>query len=145
MKALTKVLTIVAMAFGVTFLAVGPAVAHHSYAMFDKSKEIKSDAVVRTWEFTSPHATLWVYINDTEGKPRLWGLEAPGPGALVRNGWDKATVKPGDKVTVFLNPLRDGQNGGSLVKLVLADGRAMAVGAPAPPGGTPSNQAPQAP
>lgn len=122
------------MAGAIASLALAHAVcAHHSYAMFDKEKEIRSSAVVRTWEFTSPHATLWVYINDAEGKPRLWGLEAPGPSMLVRNGWDKETVKPGDKVTVAINPLRDGRNGGSLVTLVLADGRTMSVGAAGAP------------
>jgi hypothetical protein len=105
--------------------------AHHSYAMFDKSKEVNSAAVVRVWEYTSPHATLWVYINDEQGTPQLWGLEAPGPAQLVRSGWDKETVQPGDKVTVTLNPLRDGRNGGSLVKLVLANGRVLGTGGPA--------------
>lgn len=141
MKA-SKLMAFAAIALGATLFANGPAAAHHSYAMFDKEKEINSNVVVRTWEFTSPHATLWVYINDATGKPRLWGLEAPGPSALVRNGWDKDTVKPGDKVTVSINPLRDGRNGGSLVRLVLADGRKMGVGEPAaPPSGT-SGKAP---
>lgn len=107
--------------------------AHHSYAMFDRSKQVSSAAVVRTWEFTNPHATLWVYINDAQGKPALWGLEAPGPNQLLRAGWDKETVKPGDKVTVIVNPLRDGRNGGGLVKLTLADGRTLGVGGPPPP------------
>lgn len=134
MNSFSKVLIAAAASVSTALLASDPATAHHSYAMFDKDKEDSSSALVRTWEFTSPHATLWVYINDAEGKPRLWALEAPGPSALVRSGWDKNTVKPGDKVTVVINPLRDGRNGGSLVKLVLADGRTMNVGAPTAPG-----------
>ncbi|MFT3906232.1 MAG: DUF6152 family protein [Steroidobacteraceae bacterium] len=112
----------------------GSALAHHSYAMFDRGKELTADATVRIWQFTNPHATLWVYINDAAGKPQLWGLEAPGPSQLLRGGWDKDTVKPGDKVKVILNPLRDGRNGGSLVKLTLADGRVLGTGGP-PAGG----------
>lgn len=108
--------------------------AHHSYAMFDRAKEDTFDAIVRTWEFTSPHATLWVYVNDANGTPQLWGLEAPGPNQLVRVGWDKDTVRPGDKVKAVINPLRDGRKGGSLVKLILADGRSMDVAAPQIPG-----------
>lgn len=115
----------------IVFLGVATLTqAHHSYAMFDRDKEVSSAAVVRTWEFTNPHATLWVYINDAQGKPTLWGLEAPGPNQLLRTGWDKETVKPGDKVTVVVNPLRDGRAGGSLVKLTLADGRTLAAGGP---------------
>ncbi|MGC3982419.1 MAG: DUF6152 family protein [Steroidobacteraceae bacterium] len=113
-------------------LAPLAATAHHSYAMFDRSKSVSSEAIVRIWEFTNPHATLWVYINDAQGKPVLWGVEAAGPTQLLRSGWDKNTVKPGDKVTVVINPLRNGSNGGSLVKLTLADGRSLgAGGAPA--------------
>lgn len=114
----------------------GVALAHHSYAMFDRDKVMNAPAVVRTWEFTNPHATLWVYINDDQGKPTLWGLEAPGPSQLLRGGWDRETVKPGDKVTISINPLRDGRNGGSLIKIVLADGRALGTGGP--PGGGPA-------
>lgn len=124
-------------------VAVNPASAHHSYAMFDRDKEMNSEAVVRTWEFTSPHATLWVYINDTAGVPKLWGLEAPGPAQLLRSGWDKETVKPGDKVKVTVNPLRDGRNGGSLVKLTLADGRTMGTGGGGSP--PPTSNAPKTP
>jgi hypothetical protein len=109
-------------------LMCGTVVAHHSYAMFDINKTMESDAVVRIFEFTNPHAMLWVYINNEQGKPILWGLEAPGPQQLLRNGWDKDTVKPGDKVKVVINPLRNGTNGGSLVKITLSDGRSLGAG-----------------
>jgi hypothetical protein len=109
------------------------ATAHHSYAMFDRSKSLETDAVVRIWQFTNPHATLWVYINDAQGTPVLWALEAPGPQQLLRSGWDKSTVRPGDNVKVVLNPLRDGTNGGSLAKLTLADGRMLGMGSGGPP------------
>jgi hypothetical protein len=112
---------------------VSIATAHHSYAMFDRAKSLETDAVVRIWQFTNPHATLWVYINDAQGTPVLWALEAPGPQQLLHGGWDKNTVKPGDKVTVVLNPLRDGTHGGSLAKLTLADGRVLAMGGGGPP------------
>lgn len=114
-------------------LQFNTAAAHHSHAMFDDAKQVTSDAVVRTWQFSNPHATLWVYINDAQGKAELWGLEAPGPNQLMRSGWDKETVKPGDKVTVMLNPLRDGRNGGNLIKLTLADGRTLGTGGGPPP------------
>lgn len=108
-------------------LSSSPVMAHHSYAMFDDSKELSDLAVVRIWEFSSPHAYLWVYVNDTDGKPVLFGLEAPGPNQLVRAGWDRDTVKPGDKVKVSWHPLRDGRAGGSLSGIVLADGRSMSI------------------
>lgn len=105
----------------------GAASAHHSYSMFDRQTAQTYQGVVRTWEFTNPHAYLWVYIDDAKGAPHLWGLEAPGPATLLRAGWNKNTVKPGDKVTVEINPLADGRTGGNLIKLVAADGRALDV------------------
>jgi Family of unknown function (DUF6152) len=104
------------------------AFAHHSYAMFDRQKTETYQAVVRTWEFTNPHTYLWVYINDTDGTAQLWGLEAPGPSVLIRHGWDKNTVKPGDKVTLQINPLLDGRKGGNLIKLTAPDGRTLDAG-----------------
>lgn len=122
------------------------AFAHHSYAMFDRQKALTYSAVVRTWEFTNPHAYLWVYINDASGTPQLWGLEAPGPSALIRNGWDKNTVKPGDKVSVQINPLLDGRNGGNLMKLNTADGRTLDAGSlPGAAGNSALNNGPQVP
>lgn len=116
------------------------AVAHHSPSAFDLKTTRTFEAVVRTWEFSNPHAFLWVYINDASGTPELWGLEGGGAAALIRAGWNKNTVKPGDKVTVDINPLRDGRNGGSLVNLTLADGRKLQSG-PLP--GAPGNPAVQ--
>lgn len=113
------------------------SLAHHSYAMFDRETTRTYQGVVRTWEFTNPHATLWVYIDDAKGTPQLWGFEAPGPTALIRNGWNKNTVKPGDKVSVEINPLRDGRNGGNLLKLTASDGRTLDVGPLPGAAGTP--------
>lgn len=120
---------------GLLLCSIG-ASAHHSYAMFDRNTTKSYQAVVRIWEFTNPHAYLWVYIDDAAGKPQLWGLEAPGPSNLIRAGWNKNTVKPGDKVTVEINPVRDGRNAGNLVKLIASDGRTLEAGPlPGAPGG----------
>jgi len=125
-----------ALVMALALLTGAAASAHHSYAMFDRQSTKSFEAVVRTWEFASPHAYLWVYINDADGKPQLWGIEGGGPQELLRAGWNKNTVKPGDKVTVTINPLRDGRNGGNLLTLKLADGRTLAAGAlPGAPGG----------
>src|SRR5262245_43781900 len=122
-------LPVVALAasLAVSALALAPASAHHSYAMFERGKIISLEGTVRTWEMGNPHAYLWIDVTK-DGQTNLWGLEGPSPAALIRKGWSKYTVKPGDKVTVFINPLRDGRNGGNLAKLVLADGRELGSG-----------------
>jgi hypothetical protein len=135
----------VLLVLGAGVLASGSGLAHHSYAMFDRQTTKTLKATVRTWEFVSPHAYLWVYVDDADGKPQLWGLEGPGPQGLLRAGWNKNTVKPGDKVTVDINPLRDGRNGGNLVRMTLGDGRVMEVGAlpGAPDGASVLNNGPE--
>lgn len=116
----------------VTVLGTATAAAHHSYAMFDRSKRVTLSGLVRIWEFSNPHAYLWLYVKNDKGDFDLYGLEAPGPSQLVRSGWNKNTVKPGDPVTVIINPLADGRTGGNLVKVTLADGRSLDSAAPPP-------------
>lgn len=101
----------------------GSAVAHHSYAMFDASRTIILKGTVSKWEFINPHSNLFVTVMDKHGKAQDWGMESPGPNVLLRAGWTRKTVKPGDKVTVEINPLRDGRAGGNLRKITLPDGR----------------------
>lgn len=112
----------------IMLLAAQAAYAHHSYAMFDSRKSVTYSAVVSVWENKNPHALMWVYINDAKGKPQLWGLEGPSPRILLQNGLDKYAVKPGDKITVTINPLKDGRNGGNLEKIVLANGKTIDIG-----------------
>jgi hypothetical protein len=99
--------------------------AHHSYAPFDRDKEVTLKGTVRTWEMGNPHAYLWIYVTNRKGGHDVWGMEAPSPGMLVRYGWNKYTVKVGDAVTVVINPLRDGRTGGLLLTMRLADGKEM--------------------
>lgn len=106
-------------------LISGAAFAHHSYAMFDASRTVIIAGTVKKWEFTNPHASLFVNVVDKDGKTQTWGMEAPGPSVLLRAGWTRNSVKPGDKVTVELNPLHDGRTGGNLRKITLEDGQFM--------------------
>lgn len=95
--------------------------AHHSYAMFDKSKRLTVTGTVRTFQWSNPHAYLWIFVDQD-----IYAFEfGGGPNALVRNGWTKDTLKPGDKITVTYNPLRDGRTGGEFVAVVLPDGRKL--------------------
>lgn len=121
------------------------AFAHHSASMFDGSKVLTRKAVVRQWEFTNPHATLWVYIDNDKGEAELWGLESLSPAQLVRLGLNKSVMKPGDAVTVDLSPLRDGRMGGQLRKVTLADGHTVDTGGPTPDGPPPAPGAPGSP
>lgn len=99
----------------------GAANAHHSFAMFDASKPVTLKATVRKVEFMNPHIFLFV---DVPGKSGLqqWMVECGSVNQMTRVGWKANTIKPGDKVTVTINPLRNGQQGGALKSVTLANG-----------------------
>ena len=101
-----------------------PAIAHHSAAMFDASRSVETKGVVKEFLWTNPHSFLVVTVRQ-KGKPVDYSFEANGPGYLVRNGWKRESLKPGDAVTVVSHPLRDGRPGGDLVEVTLADGRKL--------------------
>ncbi|MGC4027434.1 MAG: DUF6152 family protein [Steroidobacteraceae bacterium] len=98
--------------------------AHHSFAMFDRTKEVTIVGEVKTWQFTNPHAYLQVMAPYGEKQEvREWTLEANGPSILLRKGLRPGTFKAGDKVTVILYPLRNGAAGGELVSVTMSTGK----------------------
>jgi hypothetical protein len=111
-----------------------PATAHHSFSMFDREKTLTLTGTVKQLEWTNPHAWLYVMVMDDGGKAVEYPLEMQGTGQAQKNGWRPDTVKPGDRVTIAMHPLKSGSHGGQLLTVVLPDGRKMAVtGRPADP------------
>ena len=129
----------VSCAFAAFLLTVGaPASAHHSFAMYDQTKLVTLNGTVKDFQWTNPHSVIWVICGGVGGRSEdLWTVELPtSPGNLSRLGWSKHSLKPGDKVAVDINPLRDGRHGGSLKKVTLvATGEVLTVGAPPAPTG----------
>jgi hypothetical protein len=105
-----------------------PAVAHHSYAMFDHNKLMKISGTVTEWEYVNPHSWLRMNVTDAAGKTFPFGFETRSPQLLTRLGITRDTMKPGDKVTVSYYPLKDGSHGGEIRALVLADGKEISYG-----------------
>jgi len=83
--------------------------------MFDADKTITLSGTVKEIEWANPHVWLYIMVPDASGKPQEYALEMQGPGQSVRLGWKPDSVKPGDKVTVDLHPLRTGSRGGQLL------------------------------
>ncbi|MET0363602.1 MAG: DUF6152 family protein [Sphingobium sp.] len=108
-----------------------PVAAHHSFAMFDPSRPMSFEGTVKTLQWTAPHAILWIDAGKVGTyTPGLWSLELPtSPGNLSKMGWSRTAVKPGDKVRVDINPIRDGRRSGQFKKLTFVDsGRVLAIG-----------------
>ena len=98
--------------------ASGSALAHHSFAIFDSGKLVTLNGTVKEFQWTNPHSVAWVQgALSSGGAPQLWALELTAPSSLTRMGWDKRSLKPGDQVSVEINPLRDGSAGGALKKV----------------------------
>jgi len=117
----------------VALLASHAAWAHHSFAMYDFSKETTLEGVVRDFQWTSPHSWIQVLVPDGAGGTKEWSVECGAPGMMARTGWSSHTLKAGDKVTVVAHPLRTGEASASLVRVTLPDGKVMGPGGPPPP------------
>ena len=103
----------------VVSLASVPAFAHHSFAMFDNQKNTTLDGTVKDFQWTNPHSWIQLMVKDASGKDVEWSIEGGSPNGLSRNGWKRTSLKPGDKATVVIHPLKDGTNGGSLVTVTV--------------------------
>ncbi len=103
----------------------GFAAAHHSGAMFDSARTQTLAGTVTEFNWVNPHSSFKVEVVGADGKPVIWAIEMNTPQNLVRDGWKRTTIKPGDKVTVVVNPLRDGKPGGSFRSITLADGKTL--------------------
>jgi len=109
-------------------LAIAPLAAfgHHSFAMFDTTKEVElKNAKVVEWQWTSPHTWLYLLVPNGTASPDKYSIEGGNPGALRREGYGKGTFQADDKVTVYVNPLKSGEKGGALVAVVLPDGKML--------------------
>jgi hypothetical protein len=119
----------------VLWLAAGgpTAEAHHSFAAFDRTKQVTLTGVVREFQWTNPHAWIQIVVTDEQGREIEWGAECGSPNMMARTGWKSTTLQPGDRVTAVVNPLLDGRPNGALVTVTLPDGTVLGPGdAPAP-------------
>lgn len=105
--------------------ATAMAFAHHSFAMFDMTKDVTLEGMIKTFKWTNPHAWIEIDVPQEDGNVKMWAVEMTSPNNLARQGWKRSTLKPGDKVTMIVHPLRDGNAGGSFVSVTLADGTVM--------------------
>lgn len=102
-----------------------PARAHHSFAVFDRSTRIMLEGVVREFQWTNPHIFVQVMVRNDKGVEEEWSIEGASPNMLMRQGWTRESFKPGDKVSLTVNPLRDGGRGANFVHARFPDGRTL--------------------
>ena len=99
-----------------------PATAHHSAARFDTKASIEVTGLVQEFAWKNPHAWIKLDVDDGNGNVVIWEFEGNGATYLLRTGWRRSTIKPGDTVTIVGNPLKSGEPGGRFYGAKLADG-----------------------
>jgi len=101
------------------------AQAHHSQAMFDNGRLLTLNGTVKEFQFTNPHCYIQLLVADADGSTDEWSVELGAPAHLLRGGWKVKTLRPGDRITVVINPLRDGVKGGHYLSGTWADGKPL--------------------
>ncbi len=102
--------------------------AHHSFVMFDTTKQVTLTGSVTSFEWTNPHVYIEIDVPDENGAAKHWSIELGSPSILRSSGWTHKTLTPGEKVTLLINPLKNGNPGGLLLQANLPDNRKLGNG-----------------
>ena len=117
-------MTFAPLALAGLLLAPLPLLAHHSYSMFDMQKTVAMEATVVRFKWQNPHAFIEIDAVSPKGTER-WAIEMTSPNNLAQEGWKRTSLKPGDKVKLYVHPLRSGAKGGSYSGIRLPDGKTL--------------------
>ena len=120
MKTALRVLLVALVA---SLLTAAVAIAHHSFAMFDRTVEKVITGTVVRWQFNSPHSWLYINVKNPDGTETLWSFEGSAPPQLLQRGVTGSSFEPGSTVTVSYCPMKDGRPAGGLGWVRLANGK----------------------
>ena len=118
-------LVFLGLAFAALFISVQPAAAHHSGAGFNSDKVIEVNGTIKEFQFKNPHTWIQVMVADASGKVTEWSLEWGSPNSLGRQGYRPSSFPAGAKVTVRLNPMRNGSPAGGFIAAKFEDGKTI--------------------
>ena len=137
-RAVSKIgpLSAFAMALGLLLLPI-PTLAHHGQAEWDNTKSLTLKGTVTKFNWVNPHVTIEWDVKDTNGETVHWIAELSSPGNIGREGWHHDSLKPGDEVTVYCHPAKNGRPVANVQRVEFADGRPPlgGGGAQSPEGG----------
>ena len=118
---------LIGLVLALAALPAAPALAHHSFAMFDRDKAVPISGVIKDFQWTNPHVWIQVMVSDARGTAQEWGIECTSVNFMRRQGWDKDSLKPCDKVKLMIFPLKDGSRGGQFNKLIELNGSTVSL------------------
>jgi len=110
-------------------LALVPAAwAHHSQSEYDLRGKVDVEGTVTKVEWRSPHAWIYVDVINDKGEKVNWSFELPSPVTLMRRGWTRDSLKPGDRVKVSGAPAKNFPTIAIANSIKDASGKAMFTG-----------------
>ncbi len=121
MQAIVRGLVVASLIAGGTSVAL----AHHSAAIFDATQTKIITGTVKKFDYSNPHTWVWLDVTDEKGQVETWGVEGMSPNFLNRRGWTRNTLKPGDKLSITIRPMKDGQKAGMWLKGQRPDGEVL--------------------
>lgn len=110
---------------------VAPALAHHSFAVYDHTRTLTLRGTVTKFQWTNPHGFIEMDVQQGDGSVKHYSVELTSINMMQRVGWRSNMIKPGDKVQVVMAPLLSGEPVGLGLEVVLADGKTMGLPVPA--------------
>jgi uncharacterized protein DUF6152 len=117
------------------FMISFPVAAHHGAATFDTGKKLTMEATVTEWTWANPHCFLKFDVTDEGGTVRHWIAETSNPPDMINRGWARNSFKAGDRVTVIIEPVKNGRTVGRVLEVTFPNGKILSTtGGPTVPG-----------
>jgi hypothetical protein len=118
------------MSIALVIWMIAPALAHHSFAVYDHTRTVTLRGIVTRFQWTNPHGFIEMDVIQEDGKSRHFSIELTSINMMQRVGWRSNMIKAGDKVQVVMAPLLSGEPVGLGLEVVLADGKTMSLPVP---------------
>ena len=115
-------------AVAVSLIVSVPLMAHHGNAAFEVGKEVTLKGTVTDWFWANPHCILQFDLKGENGQPgEHWVVETSNPPDMIATGWTKMSFRPGDQVTVTVQPVKSGKPVGRILQVVLPNGKTLST------------------
>jgi hypothetical protein len=117
-------LRIFSAALGCLIVSI-PSLAHHANAVFDTGKKVTMKGTVTEWFWANPHCLLRFDVRGDNGEVVHWTAETQAPPNIIPSGYSKQSFKPGDEITITVEPVKNGQPLGRVLQVVLPNGKTL--------------------
>jgi uncharacterized protein DUF6152 len=104
-----------------------PLFAHHGNAAFDVGKKVVLKGTVTEWVWANPHCWLKFDVKDDKDNVVHWVAETNNLADMMERGWSMRSFKPGDQVTVTVEPVKNGNPAGRVLQVVLPNGQTLGM------------------